>query len=317
MTVAVLGLTPLLAFSPPAASAEPPLADVIAAVRQNEPLYQDIDVIMKTTYEIGARTPHFDGEVTDRETRTRYVAQGEWFRLERSGSSKSADRTASRDRVRAFDGRTTRLLEQKAIGNVANERLEDADFIRPHLLAIRYSHETVPLSVYLSGHDAIRAHPNGHVGEGITMQITYEGEDMFDGLKCHKVLLKRILKSGHVHDGEEFWLAADRNYLPIRMLAHTYRFSESQPVAEGKELHEVEPEVWFPSEVVTTAYNKLTVQQTGRRELQWRERHVVEKVALAPKYDREFYSRVEYPLGTAMYELEKGKIVRSWRQGDQ
>ena len=42
----------------------------------------------------------------------------------------------------------------------------------------------------------------------------------------------------------------------------------------------------------------------------------MEKVDLSPKYEADFFSKVEFPVGTAMYELEKGMIVRSWRQGD-
>jgi hypothetical protein len=43
----------------------------------------------------------------------------------------------------------------------------------------------------------------------------------------------------------------------------------------------------------------------------------VEQVDLNPKYGRAFFSQVEFPSGTAMYEVEKGKIVRSWRQGER
>lgn len=304
---------------PPASPGQPTLADVIAAVRKNEQLYRDIEVVMTTAYDIGDRKPDTKDEVSRQKMRTRFVSQGEWFRLEREGGSTDTERTASLDRVRAFDGQTTRVFDQKAVGNIAKERLEDECFIRPHLLVMRYSHVAVPFSVYLSGHEAVRAHPNGRLGKGITMQITYGGEDVVGGLKCHKVLVKKVLPSGHVHDGEEFWLAADRNYLPVRLQTYTYRFSKDIPVGHSEvgKLREVKPGVWFPSEVETTAYNKFAVQRAGQRELQWRERHVVEKVVLGPKYECEFFSRVVFPPGTAMYELEKGKIIRSWRQGDR
>jgi hypothetical protein len=149
------------------------------------------------------------------------------------------------------------------------------------------------------------------------MEISSRGEGEFNGLKCHKVLVKKILvRSGEAHDGEEYWLAVDRNHLPVRQLAWTYRFSKEIPVGEsvvGK-LRELEPGVWFPSEVEVTAYNGFTIQREGKRELQWRERHTIERAALAPKYDREFFTRVDVPVGTAVYELKKGKILRSWRQ---
>jgi hypothetical protein len=131
-------------------------------------------------------------------------------------------------------------------------------------------------------------------------------------------LVKKVLvKSGEPHDGEEYWLAKDRNYLPVRLLAYTYRFSKDMPVGEGvvHKFREIKPGVWFPSDVEVTAYNKFKIQQEGRRELQWRERYTIKRVNLDPKYDREFFAKVAFPAGTAVYEVEKGQIVRSWRQG--
>jgi hypothetical protein len=303
---------------PPSAGAEPTLADLIAAVRRNERLYDNVDVVMDSTYDIGARQPGGADEVVRSKIRTRFVTQGEWFRLERAGSSQTADRTTSLDHIRSFDGQTTRMLEQKAVGNIADERLEGPDFIRPHLLPISYAHVAVPFSVYLSGHDAIRAHANGRLAAGLTLRVSYEGGGEVGGLKCHKVLVQHVLKSGQTHDGEEFWLAADRNYLPVRLRAYTYRFSKDLPVGEAEvaKIEEVKPGVWFPREVIMTAYDKFRVQREGRQTVQWRERHVVNQVDLEPKLNRAYFAIVEFPAGASMYQLEKGKIVRSWRQGE-
>jgi hypothetical protein len=38
---------------------------------------------------------------------------------------------------------------------------------------------------------------------------------------------------------------------------------------------------------------------------------------LDPQYDREFFEKVDFPEGTAMYEVEKGVIKRSWREGGE
>jgi hypothetical protein len=221
------------------------------------------------------------------------------------------------DRIRAFDGQTTRVLEQKAVGNISRERLEDENFIRPHLLLLRSARVAVPFSVYLSGHKAIQAHPNGRWNQNLTMQVSYEGEVEFNGLKCHKVLVKVLLKSGEPDAGGEYWLAEDRNYLPVKKLSYSYQFSKTIPVGQGvvHELRQIKPGVWFPSDVEVTAYNKFKIQQEGRRELQWRERYTVERAELDPKYDRAFFANVDFSDGTAVYEVEKGKIVRSWRQG--
>jgi hypothetical protein len=49
--------------------------------------------------------------------------------------------------------------------------------------------------------------------------------------------------------------------------------------------------------------------------VQWRQEYAVEQVALNPKYDVAFFRDVPFPGGTAVYEIENGKILRSYRQG--
>jgi hypothetical protein len=318
LIAAALGLLTELGVAP-SAHGQTTLADILANVRRNEKAYENIEVVMDSTYDIGDRKPPSKDEVIRSKVRTRFVSQGERFRLERDGSNQDSERTVSLDRIRAFDGQTTRVLEQKAVGNIARERLQDENFVRPHLLLLRHAHVAVPFSVYLSGHEAIRAHPSGRWQPDLTMRVTYEGDERLNGLKCHKVFVDVLLKSGEPHDGRRFWLAEDRNYLPVKELAFTYRFSKDAPVGQGvvSDLREIKPGVWFPFKAEYTAYNKLAIQQSARQELQWRDRYTVERVALDPKYDREFFAKVEFPTGTAMYEVEGGKIIRSWRQGDR
>lgn len=301
---------------PKVSAAEFTLTDVIDNVRRNERLYQDIEVVMDTTYDIGDREPVNEQTVVREQLRTRFVSQENWFRLEREGGGQDSLRTASRDRIRSFDGEQTRVLEQNAVGNISEERLEDQDFIRPHLLLFRHLHITVPFSVYLSGHEARQAHPNGHWKGGRTMEVSYEGEEEINGLKCHKVLVE-VWHSGQSRNGRQIWLAEERNYLPVKVDSYTYRFSKDVPVGSGvvHELREIAPGVWFPFDIEYTVYNKFKIHQEGRQELQWRERYIVELAELDPQYDREFFSNVEFPDGTAMYIVENGEIKRSWRQG--
>ncbi len=295
------------------------LEEVIENVRRNERLYRDVEVVMTSTYGIGDRKPGRDSVVVGRQLRTRYVSQGEWFRLEMEGTERDSKQTISRDRIRAFDGQMTRVLEQNVVGNISSGRVEDENFIRPHMFAIRHTRLPTSFSEYLSGHEAIQANPNAHWDQNLAMQVTYLGEDELEGLKCHKVHVNVVLKSGAVepHDGRTFWLAEERNYLPVKALAYTYRFSKEIPVAQSvvNDLREIEPGVWFPFDVTHTSYNKFAIQREGRQKLQWERRYVVERVKANPKYDREFFSIVEFPDGTAMYDVKDGKITRSWRQG--
>lgn len=304
-----------------AVAADHDVSEVIENIRVNEQLYQDIEVVLQTSYDIGERTPlggDIGNEVSRSEARTRYVAQGEWFRLERAGESQTLKGAASRNLILSYDGDKTRLLHQDGVGNITEARLVDRDFVKPHLLIIRDSGFTFPFSVYLSGHEAIMAHPGrGKWNESLSLGVSYEGLEELDGLKCRK-LFANVLLNGQPQNGTRLWIAEDRNYLPIKRLSYTYRCSKDTPKAEAycRDLREIRAGVWFPFDVEITAYNPDLLQTQNRQALQWRQRIIVESADLDPNYDRSFFSDVKFPDGTAMYIVDDGKITKSWGEGD-
>ena len=91
LMTALLGLPPLLG-APPPAHGQTTLADIIASVRRNEKLYDNIEVVMDSTYDIGDRKPQIENEVigfTDR-----IIAS--WIILERNlRSGETSARNAS------------------------------------------------------------------------------------------------------------------------------------------------------------------------------------------------------------------------------
>jgi hypothetical protein len=313
-----------LSFAPTTASAEVTLADIIRNLQQNEELYENIEIAMQETYDIGDRKPEgfeFSGrkgsEISHKQSETRCVSQGKWFRIDRKGVSKNAKRAFSLDRFRAFDGEKTRVFEQNAIANISDERLEDSTFIRPHMLAIRYMDLPIPFSVYLSGHEAIRKHPLAQWSESLTLDVSYEGEDTLANLTCHRVFVMVRTKSGHVSSRVEFWLAEERNYLPIKRYLFSPSKSKTIPIGEStmSDLREIKPGIWMPFDTTVKAFDRFAVRDEGRQKLRWKQQYVVERAELDPKYDRSFFSNMELPDGAAVYQLEDRKIVRSWRQG--
>ena len=108
----------------------------------------------------------------------------------------------------------------------------------------------------------IRAHRLGNLQESVTMKWSCEGEEECDGLKCQKIrLVNSISKSGSTHDSCVLWIAEQRNFLPIRKVAFTHRWSATIPIGESiaKDLREIKPGVWFPFNVETTAYNGIAI----------------------------------------------------------
>ena len=140
----------IMIFAAHSAQAQVTLQSIVENVRQNERLYENIEVTMTTLYEIGDRPVSDKNEIVRRETQTRFVSQGDWFRMERGGRGQTVNSTSSRDRICAYDGEKSRILQQQAVGNISSERMGDEDFVRPHVLILRDFRIAVPLSVYLS-----------------------------------------------------------------------------------------------------------------------------------------------------------------------
>ena len=301
--------------------------NIIDNVRRNEDLYKNIDVTMNDHYDIGDRKPEaFNAEfmpIVKKDRTFHFVCQDEKFRLEREGTQVSADGTTNnivQSRIRAFDGEMTRLLDQRAVGNIITGPSNDPYFVKPHMFLIRHNRWMASLSTWLKGHDALAADPSGQkdLDSKVRLRTTYQGVADFQGLRCHKIWLTLFFKSnGEQGTRRELWLAEDRNYIPARVISWSPRESEDIPNAEGavSEWREIKPGVWFPMAATYTRYNPSLLRQKGKQELQWRTEYTVKKVSLDPKYDISFFQDVDFPDGTAVYEIENGKITQSYRIG--
>ena len=305
------------------AFADVSLKEIVQNIRDYEALYDSIDVRLKEVYsrtDQDFRVQASDTLVVEETLATWYVSQDGLFRLERDGEATlhGGDRH-SRDRTRLFDGQTTKVFSQGAVGHLVKGRSDDSYFVRPHMLLLRYNFLMVPLSVYLEGHEAMAAHPNGHWNNGYVLRNSYEGECEYQGLKCHRVRITTFLSpdSDRPHDAWELWLAEERNLIPVRRLAFTFRYSETIPVGEAfvDKWEELQSGVWFPMHATIVSYNKPLLKREGRQEAQWRKEFTVDSVSLAPDYDLAFFEDLEFPQGTAVYEVEDGEIVRSRRVG--
>jgi hypothetical protein len=316
MALALLPAWPLGAYG-----ALDSLEAIIDNVRRNERLYDEFDVTIRSVYEIGKREPaKFQGgmtEVVAKALQTHYVSQGEMFRVDVAGSVTNTELTRPGDRVRAFDGTTTRLLDQNQIGNIIAGRAEDSDFIRPHMMLLRSSNIKTPLSTYLSGEDAMKAHPMGNWNQGLHLQVSDQGEAEFQGLNCHRVWITTLVEDGHANDRWELWLAPERNYIPVRLLAWTFRWSSSVPIGEGSvsDWFEIEPGIWFPVSAEFTRYDSIILQQNGRQKMSWREKYIMESASLAPDYDQSYFSDIPFPNGATVYKLQGETVTDSYRVG--
>jgi hypothetical protein len=299
------------------------LSSVIRNVEDNERLYENLEVRLETHYDVGDRTDFavIEGgnEIVRKDVGTHFVSQEGLFRLESTdGQTDSEQKRSSRETVRLFNGEQTKLLVDKALGNLIPGRAEDSESVRPHTLLLRHQMMPAPLSAYLRGHDAVAAVAGGNWLEGHKLVITYGGEDEFQGLKCHQIEIKTIFLGtpDAPRTISKIWLAESRNYLPIRWLMWSVRLSAEIPRVEGvvSELRELKPGIWFPVQAQVTSYQQGWLLK-GKQEVQWREKYSVESVSLEPQYALAYFNDLEFPHGTAVYEVEDGKIKKSYRIG--
>jgi hypothetical protein len=303
------------------------LEELIELVRQNELLYADIDVSALFLIE----APNQPGGTIDMngaalkfvqrsQTRERYVAQGELYSSERTSETQfTADERGSHRAIYQYDGQVTRSLNGRT-GNVHNRRIEPGGAILPHALFIRLLGGAEPLSVFLGGEEAIKAHPLGRRNEHAAWSTEYAGICQRGGEQCHEVrcTLRAISgeQAGQVLEWCSFFLAPGRNYVPVAILCYDPRASKAQAVGEGvvDQWLEVEPGIWFPKHAELRAFEREDLQG-GRQVLAWRHVCNVEAVSLQPEHPVSFFQRVTFPKGTFVYEFENGREKRSYRVG--
>jgi hypothetical protein len=287
-------------------------------VLENEQIYSNIDVLLSIAYQAND-TFVSDEMYTHSESRIHFVSAEDRFRLGRSGTAVTKSGSVlSLDRVRAFDGTTTRVFEQKKVGNISPGRIEDGTYLGPHTFALGKDHVGVPLSVFLKGDVAIADQRNNTLSKEIRVECSYVCEDLVDYLKCHKILANLSSKeSGYLHFSTFIWLAEDRNYLPVKTQSFLHRVSSDIAKAEThvSNLREVSPGCWYPFTTEEIVFNNFAISERKQQQLQWKQSTVVKSCSLSPKYADDYFSTIDYPDGTRMYEVVDGKILRAWGSG--
>ena len=175
-----------------------------------------------------------------------------------------------------------------------------------------------PLSTYLLGDKGIASHPSARWDQALVLDVVYEGEADYGNLKCHRIKATTIIKKTNTpYCASEIWLAEARNFIPVREIAWTYRFSKDIPVGEGavEDWREIKAGMWYPIKAHCIAYDKFLIQQQRKQKVLWRRDYATQEVSLDPKYDVAFFRDVAFPNGMAVYEVKAGKITRSYRIG--
>lgn len=306
-------------------SADDELAAVMDNLHQNEALYEDIEIVWRSSFTFGEIKRVTDQHLRSRERNGRYVRQDGMYYIDHETDQASEVVAVHRGLLQAYDGEMTRILEERGghIGNVVKEFQDTRYKVLPHALPLRRKHVKVPLSIWLQGREAIRAHLNGEIDKTTELYdqtLSYLGLETVDDLECAVVSVAYYRRGGDPEkliSRRHFWLAVDRNYLPIQTKHFSLGLSDELPMTKTslQDLRELAPGVWFPFVSTIAVYDRGSLRDDGKYVVGSSEELVVEKAMLDPQYDISFFRDIQFPDGTPVYEIEQEEIVKSYVQG--
>ena len=196
------------------------------------------------------------------------VSQNDLFRVDRHGTQVVGNQEGMNANSNiAFDGNTTRLLQNDAIGNIVKGRERSHDFLRPHTALLSAAGlPRLRLATYLSGYEAMMGDPNERWSASTDLECAYKGEVTHAGLNCHLVWVTEKWKEDQKPLCRwEFWLSEKYNHIPVRLVGYTFGWSTKLPLGEStaSDFREVKPGLWFPYSLRVVSYEPQLLKDQG------------------------------------------------------
>lgn len=206
-----------------------------------------------------------------------------------------------------YDGTTTRLNENGAIGNVSDARVGAYPWCAPHLFGFPEFGEVTPSDLAACN---ARKRAVAALDRIASVRAKVLNESLVGSVTCTCIELLTLDDKGAPIGRINVFLAPSRNWLPAR----TERFMGKKgsellniPVSEFEvvEWREPQPKVWVPSKVVGKNYNGGVLANNATLELK--------RIAFDVNHGKEFFSNVTMPSAGIVYHIKGGQIVRSER----
>ncbi len=314
----------LVHFPDPALAADGPrddrMAAIVAAVRAEEAKFKDIEYVVRIVVrDTSPKGPNRADDVKTMATR-HAIYQGDWTYFRLQAFERGSDTKFRREEISAYDGERTRTVVAGNSANIHLGRWQHPDLCPAHSLPLAHVNVAFPLSVFLGGTEAVRAH-TAYVGEiaqfGVLdayseVAARFESEDVVDGLRCLTVRVDRRY-SGNAPALQELWLAPERNYhcIKARLSWPDGRLGDlpsREMRVEG--LRELVPGVWFPTRIAVDEYDAKAPGR-HRESAVGRTVMTVEKVELAPHRAAAFFRDVPVPAELPVFTI-KDRELAGW-----
>lgn len=271
-------------------SGEPALQEIIERLRAYEKRTARLEMILRMDYDnagfLRGEGPGKGGSAATTSSTSRVVVQDECYYMSRRSQMLTLDGDRKvQSMITAYDGQITRFAYsrlnkiQEYRGPAQPERIP-----RPDTFFILDWGCPMPFSAFLAA---------SKIKSDTDTSWKVEREEMVNGLRCVRLRNERSFRGG-TPSRAYFWLARDRDFLPVKMESFNSRFSETHPVARDqvRELREASPGIWIPWQVRHTRFDDRSVQKGTpivHQQIDW----TVKEVVLDPKHSVEFFRDIQ------------------------
>jgi hypothetical protein len=295
------------------------LGEIIANVRANEQLYRNSDVTYETSHRLENRLPHTSRRaISSSRVIERSVIQAGKTYCKRVNAGHSVEASEFEEKsLCAFDGKMTRFVS----GNIANlhegQGLNTPDSFRPHTWLLSRAAIAFPLSAWLRAGRELQEHPRAGMYKSWLHKVSLEKEEVVNGTFCLKIR-SELWDPGDpptLNTIRLLWLAAERNFLPIKTVGYAAAYSKELPLeeAEAGEFREVKAGVWLPFHYSMKVYDEIEVRERKRLVISNSEEGTIRSPNLEPAMDMSFFRDVPFPSEAVVYEFDQdGKLIRSY-----
>lgn len=326
------------------------LTRLIQKIKENERLYQNLKLQLTRTHtdelnlflvpgkERAQRVAEISLTVEGKQFREQIREQGEFVVI--SGGlggpidphaqkpEPNRTKTGTEIRTEVSNGHVCRIFNEslfptekesrEAYGLITDEVPQMPHLARPHML-LNVWPTGVPLSTCLQGPEAVRT----FLGETSNKRRYTSRTQVLDSVEyrghpCTRVRMEILDQDGRARTRREFWLAEDRNLIPVQILSFHNRDSNFQPTAEGvvEDWLEVAPGIWYPQKASFKRYHSTQLRREDQQVLAWRLDYDVQSVELNPEVNASQFTQLDFPPGTSVSVWKNGKQVRKYKQGE-
>lgn len=281
------------------------IAEQVAA---NEALYRDLDVTYASEYRLagnraGGEVRAPDGQLLGRITlaedaTTRAVLQKEMYRVTVATKTTAGKEVTTRSSAHSYDGKATLIRDGDVTQEFDGARPMPREEYFPHLWATAPSFDTYPLSAAIAGGKKWEPFRDGHPlfkGTSLSSKVLNLSAS-FAGEPCVVVRceLVRPPRAGAT-SVRVYWLAVNKNYLPIKTEKYAFDYSEKLPIetVECGDFRELRRGVWLPYRVTKTVFDGLELRDGKKQVVSNITKISVTAAKSSPGFDRAFFRDVQ------------------------